>query len=148
MAETLQLGLKIIVNKDNLQLTLKAGNTQQNISYPLTANLSKQLLQGNISLLANAVNHKLTPYLNDKRGDVNLDVNTAANPWHFTAMAQLQRVFRSCNAEISQSELCRDTLQLAFANLADAQQHVHIQQRLEITEAAIIEQLQQTLSRT
>ena len=144
MAKNLQLGISFGLDGASLVLDLKAGDAQQSIRYSLTAELTKQLVQGNISLLASDVSHRITPYLQDKRSYNKYNMSTAANPWHFKPIDKLQRVFRSCTAKPSISEFCQSTLQLAFANLTDLQQHGQIQKSLDKTEADIIEQLKQT----
>jgi hypothetical protein len=136
-----QLGLTVALYKHELQLELRAGSAQQFISYPLTEALYKQLQKGNITLLANEASHKLTPYIDDGRVYSANDENTAANPWHFTGMGLLQRVFRSCEADPQVSTLCDDTLQLAFTQIQDPKAHEQITAQLTDTEDAIINQL-------
>ena len=63
IAQTNTLGLSLSVAKQRLRIKMLAGNAEQSVSYALTNEVLDNLLQGDVSLLADSVGHMLTPYL-------------------------------------------------------------------------------------
>lgn len=130
-----QLGVSLQVTPKALELTLRSGQQQQAFSYAINSQLAQRLKGERLSLLANDVGHKLTPYLADGR-QYQAVQQTAANPWHYRNMPLLQRVFRACQQQ--QLALCNPVLQQVFTDLAVVQQHSAIDNKLQQLHGALL----------
>jgi len=142
-----QLGLNVTLNDKSIDIELRSLDAGSVISQKERIQLSEQeyqsIKQQGISLLANDVSHRLTPYLQFPKHDVQANPKAElqlSNPWQFSDIALLQRVFRACLAEQeSGAETnCDKDLMSAYPLVADNTQHGKASEQLLAIENSLL----------
>lgn len=141
-----QLGLNLNLDGGALEIELRsrsAGNIiRQKERFKLSHEDHQRIVNQAVSLLANDVSHRLTPYLKFpalKRQNKQL-AEVISNPWQFSDMAHLQRVFRAClqeqNNELAKS--CDDKLPKIYKALEESSQHTQASATLQKLEVQLL----------
>lgn len=144
------LGQQLIVDLLSHDATMPSTSatpiTQQRFTIEID-NASHDLIANSpVSLLASGASHQLTPYLqaiqSSQPSTPNMTNSSAANPWEFTEMALLQRVFRACL--FSQAVICNDKsnpqgLSSVYPLLEDKSKHQQALQKLQALEQSLFE---------
>ncbi|MBN7819761.1 hypothetical protein [Bowmanella yangjiangensis] len=133
-----QLGISLTTEPDHLQVVLRSQTQVQRLSYPLNPALYQQLSQGDISLLAKDVSHKLTPYLNDGRSTASYQAQNLSNPWQFAQMQNLRRAFVSCQNLKALVTDCQPRLESMLRQLPDPDSHQALATQLDALQAQLL----------
>lgn len=143
------LGINLTFGDTGINIELRTHLDGQVIAQSEELKLSpaalKRIKDQGISLLANSVSHRISPYLQYPENtshtlhpDQELVVT---NPWQFRKMAMLQRVFRACLQEKSDklSQSCDQQLPQIYSNIADQSGHIDAERSLAELEATLLE---------
>ena len=142
------LGVNVNVEDSSIHIELRTLLNGQIVSQNEELTLSpaavKRIKDQGISLLANSVSHRLTPYLQYPKHESSpqrpVEEKVLSNPWQFRHMAAVQRVFRAClqeeKAALSQS--CQQYLPGIFDNIVESKNHGSAQRSLEKLEKLLL----------
>jgi len=144
------LGQKLIVDLLSHDASMPSTSTspviQQRFIIEIDGASHDSIVNSPISLLASGASHQLTPYLQaiqpSQSSAPNIMNSSAANPWEFTEMALLQRVFRACL--FSQTAICDDKsnpqgLSSVYPLLEDKSKHQQALQKLQLLQQSLFE---------
>ncbi|GAA6151217.1 hypothetical protein [Pseudoteredinibacter isoporae] len=140
------LGVNVKLSREHITIEIRGSHQGTLISQieniPLSRDHMERLRTRAISLLANDVSHRLTPYLQfPARAATRQHATLISNPWQFADMPKLQRIFRACLQEQSTqlAEPCAQTLPKVYAQLDDSQQHQLASASLDTLERALLD---------
>ncbi|OCQ22691.1 hypothetical protein A7985_01655 [Pseudoalteromonas luteoviolacea] len=126
-----QLALNLQQQGNTLNVSINTAEHTHHVKFELPELISQKLNLQQLSVLGNAMNHTLTPYIYGHTKQVQKRSSDSPNPWQYQDAALALRAFNTCETYLSQLKGCRAKLSQAFNKLPDASLHGALSTQLE-----------------
>ena len=135
---SLKLGVSARVKGNQLIIDLAAGNAKQSLSYSLTEQVRDKVIQGDLTLLAQNVGHKLTPYL---PSDAHRVAGGLSEAWLAKDWQPVEGLFRTCETASIVLTDCESALENVFHNIQAGMNRVSVIESVQQLQASMLSQL-------
>ncbi|KZN67599.1 hypothetical protein [Pseudoalteromonas luteoviolacea] len=118
-----QLAVNLRQQGHTLSATLNTKDHSHHVEFALPEQISANVDLQKLSVLGNAMNHTITPYIFGHSKKVKRLSSASPNPWQYQDAALALRAFNTCESYVSQLQGCRSQLSTAFDKLTVPSQH-------------------------